>query len=251
VTFRTMMRVREGANTWGADPSKPPKMRFVGSKATATHAIKLPPAFVIPYSNKGLLSGQSKPAAITLTLPSGARLTFYPNPLMKGGDIIQFEVPAQMLAPAGHDSARSEKVIYAADCFPTQRMRKTVAADTQNVMVLAADAGENYEIDGEDENEAEASASSSEAGPSTPSDDDMWVCAKCGFHNNKLLWDCEICKEERPGKLEHVAKCVVLQTRPMEAVAAASSASAVSPASPRTTREDSSSRRSVLMGAEV
>jgi len=251
LTFRTMIRVKEGANTWAADPLKRPKLRGVGPKASAKqliHPVKLPPAFVIPYS-KTLLGGQSKPAPITFKLPSGARLTFHPNPLMKGGDIVQFKVLAHMLVPPADEKSGKERIIYAADSFPTEKMRKTMKSDKDNAMVLVTDDAEDDEVDDDDEPEtelpSEGAGSSSSPRPSA-GDEGTWECQVCCTLNHILLWECEVCQKERPGKLEYVAaSCEVVRTSPSKQnlAAAASSASA----STTSQHEDDGT----VMGAEV
>jgi len=108
----------------------------VKAPSMASHALLLPPGFKVPYSyHYGIQSRD--PLEITTTLPSGAQLTFSPHPLMKGGDVILFDVPASTLAPPGADGiSLVGKIVYSSSSFSARKTRKAVDADRDGATTL-------------------------------------------------------------------------------------------------------------------
>ena len=225
-THSAMMRQRAGAKIWTLNPKAP--LPRTNAMRPSDYTVELPPAFV-PRQSSGSL-GVAKVRTITISLPSSARLTFTPHTMMKGGDLVQFKVPTSHLHPSDRAERRAnnEDLVFPASSFTPRSARAASEADiTGAVMLGASDAAAVISP------EVSTSLNSartppSVAGPSSYGTSDMsgsdgtaladpaattWECSRCSYINNGLLWECEMCCLERPGKLEHIkSKCVVLKT---------------------------------------
>jgi hypothetical protein len=83
--------------------------------------MQLPKPFLLLWDNPYEVRNGIRPRfpkALTTTLPTGAEITFTPNPQMKGGDLIQFEVPLSARDPEAAEPAQEKAVVvYATDSF--------------------------------------------------------------------------------------------------------------------------------------
>ena len=128
----SMMRQRAGAKTWAVDPeAAAPTGTSSDTVPRKVFTVELPLAFVASYTY--LLAIRSEyPKAITTALPSGARLTFTPHPLMKGGDLVQFQVPSITLVPRPKGVRNnSTEIVYSVDSFTVRSARIATDVDRE------------------------------------------------------------------------------------------------------------------------
>lgn len=215
-----------GQKTWVLDPAAPPPKGRFDPGLKGFYTVGLPDSFIPEYAD-----GSSKhPQDIKTTLPSGATLVFTPHPRMRAGDLVRFLVPESTLtnkAPTTRSMLNKVEIIFPVESFTSRAAHRTVPIERLRSCGLHA--------------------STAPPEPTTVSSTDgHWLCSFCSFKNSALLWYCEQCEADRPGRLEHIREnCVAVRTLADGMGAAGEASSSSSSAQPLAAVEEcGESRRS-------